>query len=505
MYALWANIFDNPILVRELRRRMRGKALLYSIISYLFLMTLATIIVMLSYSPSSFERPSTETLQRMKHTGEVMFNAITAIQVLLVLIIAPTITAGLTTGEKERQTFDFLRVTTISRWMYIVGCFLSTCFYVALALLCALPLQAVTFLYGGVSLGDVMGTFIVLLCSSAVLSAFGLFISSVTEKTRTAQGMVIFLVFGILFGGLMLVQSYRSVFQGATSLLPAAAGGLFVAGLQIPAWAIVPATLAVFAFLFLLLAARKLFESDEARALNHWQYLAAFAAVMGISLGILGANQFTNEFVEWSVLSVGYVMLLAGVLIFSTGRMEVGDEVWHLKRLVPVLRPIDQTVPFLVLVGAIWWTLVGMIPQHTATPQLKADAVMAFRLCSTASFVFLVVLGRFLTATMRSSAKAFRVTLAVVCCLTFLIPLLSGAGRFALDLDPLWSTIECLSPLGMITSAVYGNTGGANYVGPATVASVALLVVGAVLGLIGEVRRYQRWKHFDYHYDMPAR
>src|SRR5690606_1716917 len=101
----------------------------------------------------------------------------------------------------ERQTFDFLRVTTISPWMYIVGCFLSTVFYVTLALLCALPLISLAFLYGGVGRGEVVRMFAFLLATSMVLSAFGLYISSVRERTRTAQGIVVFVIFAIVFGG----------------------------------------------------------------------------------------------------------------------------------------------------------------------------------------------------------------------------------------------------------------------------------------------------------------
>ncbi|MBI5154994.1 hypothetical protein HZA57_07135, partial [Candidatus Poribacteria bacterium] len=142
MKALLINIFDNPILTRELRRRMRGKALVYSIIGYIILMTLTSILVLLANSDPftmSSARDTQKMLGKLADTGQSLFRSISIIQGLLVLIIAPTITAGMTTGEKEKKTFEFLRVTTISPWMYVMGCFLSTVFYVSLALLCALP------------------------------------------------------------------------------------------------------------------------------------------------------------------------------------------------------------------------------------------------------------------------------------------------------------------------------------------------------------------------------
>jgi hypothetical protein len=268
---------------------------------------------------------------------------------------------------------------------------------------------------------------------------------------------------------------------------------------------LIPIALSIFSLLFLLLAARKLFESDEARALNHWQYLIAFGGLLAVSLAVLGANQFTNESMEWGFLNLGYLVLLAAVLIFATGRMEVGDEMWHVKRLFPLLRPFDQTIPYLAVVGAIWFVLVGMIPTTAASPMLSKDAVTAFQWSSTASFFFFVIFARFMTAMTGSAARAFRVTLGVVCALTFLTPMLAGAGRFALNFDPLWSTLEAFSPAGMLGRMVFANVGATTYAGAAKVAAFVMIVSGLVLGIFGEWRRYQRWKHYDYHYDMPSR
>ncbi len=226
MNQILANVVDNPILTRELRRRMRGRVLIYSIISYITMMTISTVFVLLLRSPSPFAETNAEMLNKMKETGQGIFFWITAIQMILVLIIAPTITAGMTTGEKERQTFDFLRVTTITRWMYVMGCFLSTAFYVGLALICAMPLLSLTFLYGGVALREVMSMFMTLLGASIVLSSFGLFVSSVCDKTRPAQGIVVFLIFALLFGGAVVYSPIQLIFAGssAASAAPGSVG-----------------------------------------------------------------------------------------------------------------------------------------------------------------------------------------------------------------------------------------------------------------------------------------
>jgi hypothetical protein len=505
MYGLWANIFDNPILVRELRRRMRGKALIYSIISYLFLMTLSTIIVMLAYSPSMLAEASTATLQDLRRTGESLFKWITAIQVLLVLIVAPTITAGMTTAEKERQTFDFLRVTTISRWMYVTGCFLSTAFYVGLALLCALPLLAITFLYGGVSLQDVLGMFLILLGGSCVLSAFGLFISSVVEKTRTAQGIVIFLVFGLLFGGLVLLQQYRSVFIGATTT-GGATSGLYLAGIAVPNWLVLPAVLGFFTGVFLLLSARKLFEPEETRAFSHWQFALVFLLVL-LPLGaIVSGNQFPTELPQAVFLNIGFLLLMSAVLTFSIGRMEVGDEIWHLKRLLPFLRPIDQTLPFLAAIGVLWWFLGTWALSPGSGNPLEWQASDAYLKSSLALFFLLVAVGRASTGLTGSSIRAFRITLSTMISIVFVAPIVLSA--LAWVVTPLASLVTQLSPLSppyMLMLVVMGNSAAASVSAAASAIGLLYLVTGLGLLLAGEIARYRRWKHFDYHYDMPAR
>src|SRR5690606_9683652 len=100
--GLYRNLFDNPILTRELRRRMRGKALVISMIGYIILMTATSILVLLARVGTASLIGGNDTqamLQRLSETGTALFWWVSLIQGLLVLIIAPTITAGMTTGE----------------------------------------------------------------------------------------------------------------------------------------------------------------------------------------------------------------------------------------------------------------------------------------------------------------------------------------------------------------------------------------------------------------------
>lgn len=511
MTATLRNIIDNPILTRELRRRMRGKALIYSIITYTMLMTIATALVLLFYSPSPFAKTDVSMLQKLQATGIYLFRAITGIQILLVLIIAPTITAGVTTGEKERKTFDFLRVTTITRWMYVMGCFLSTAFYVGLALLCALPLLSLTFLYGGVSLQDVMQMFFYLLGASCVLSSFGLYISSVSERTRTAQGIIVFLIFAVLFGGFFLYNEFRRIFSGAAAATAAQGGSsgpaIYFLNFPVPEWMLWVGGLVLLSAVFLLLAARKLFEPEETRAFSHWQFALLFVALLGSGLAFLSANPFTNEIPELILLTVGYLLLLVGVSSFAVGRMEVGDEIWHLKRLVPALRPFDQTLPFLAGVALVWYYVLTNFPLVVKTLVLPPGLISSFLYVTLTSFAFLAFFARAATAYTGSRRRAGTLTMGLMAVIIAGIPLLVGIAAVILgEPKDLFRELYAFSPLALLIHGFNNPTEYAATTGyvPGTLVAIVYASLAAIIGVFGETKRFLKWRKFDYHYDMPG-
>jgi ABC-2 family transporter len=507
MNSILFNVFDNPILLRELRRRMRGKALIYSINTYLFLMAISTGILLL-LAPSPFAEASFDMLRDMQITGERIYYWITTIQVMLVLIVAPTITAGMTTGEKERQTFDFLRVTTITRWMYVMGCFLSTAFYVALALICALPMLSLTFLYGGVTLQDVVKTFFFLLGSAWVLSSFGLFVSSVCERTRTAQGIIVFLIFALMFGGFLLYSQVMSVYQGAigSSTSGASEGIIYFFNLPIPTWLVIFSGLVAVTFIFLLLAARKLFEPQEARAFAHWQFTVLMLVSIFGALGILSANPFTSELPEIAFFALSFSLLLVAVHSFAIGRVEVGDEIWHLKRLFPLLRPFDQTIPFLLILATIWYFVLQLYPSVVKSQVLPAGLIDSLTLSTISAFAFFCVFARTATALSKSRGDAMKYTLIAMVVILIVIPIVASAiGATITGLESFSREFMAFSPFVLLGDGFFNPqaySGATSTVGIAS--SIVYIVLAVLIGLFGEIKRYLRWKDFDYHYDMPS-
>lgn len=513
MTALFTNIFDNPILTRELRRRMRGRALIISIIAYISLMMMATLIVLMASAPKMEARVSSSMLEQLTSTGATLFQAISILQFILVLVIAPTITAGMTTGEKERKTFDFLRVTTITPWMYVTGCFLSTVFYVALALICAFPLLSLTFVYGGVTTGRVFSAFGLLLGGSLILSSFGLYVSSIRERTRTAQGIIVFTIFALLLLGGYFYNYFEQKFgAGATSATVAGApaaggtGGFFIGNVAIPQGLLVAAGIVLMTTMFLLLATRKLFEPESTRAFSHWQFLVLALCLLAPQVAFASGQQI-SELIALLFLSSGQLLLLQAVSCFAVGRMEVGDEIWHLKRLVPLLRPFDQTLPYLAGVGALWYFAVQLFVKGAAGFDSPAGMVPTFTVISLVSFAALCAVGRLATAIAVGRVGAGRATMLVALILWVVSPAIGKALQGVLDGPTALSQyLICLSPFGLILDSIDNPTlySAFGWSGASGAAAMTYLVATPIVAAIGEYKRFRRWRRFDYHYDMPA-
>src|SRR5690606_4269007 len=159
------SVTDNPIFVRELRRRMRGKAMVFSTNAYIFFMCLVAAGILVYYGLMAQATRGGQYTQ----VGKQLFNSIVVVQAFLVVLVASAITSGLATDEHERMTCGFLRLTTLSPFSFIMGGLLSTMLYAVVVLVCALPILCVSFLYGGVSPSEIILIFLLLAALSLLL------------------------------------------------------------------------------------------------------------------------------------------------------------------------------------------------------------------------------------------------------------------------------------------------------------------------------------------------
>lgn len=213
--------FRNPVVLKELRGRMRGARAFIVISVFLLLMSgFTTLLYVINERiRDNFGFTSGGVI------GRTLFAGIVALELFLVTFIAPAFTAGAISGERERQTYDLLRTTLLPARSLVVGKMTSALSYIFLLLLAAIPLQSVAFLFGGVTEAEIVLAFVILAVTAVALGAVGIYFSANTARTLTANvrtyGLALFIVVGVpllAWIGLFLLTPWQS--SGGFSNLP---------------------------------------------------------------------------------------------------------------------------------------------------------------------------------------------------------------------------------------------------------------------------------------------
>lgn len=171
---------SNPLLIKELRGRMRGARAFVVLTVYLLLLTCFTSLIYYAYSASaggSGRGPD------MAYVGKTIFASVVLIEIFLVTFITPAFTAGAISGERERQTYEVLRTTLLPAHKLVGGKLASALTYVLLLVLAAVPMESLAFVLGGVVVEELALALVVLLVTAFAFAAIGLFFSSFLRTT----------------------------------------------------------------------------------------------------------------------------------------------------------------------------------------------------------------------------------------------------------------------------------------------------------------------------------
>lgn len=186
----------NPVMLKELRGRMRGMRAFVVMTVYLGLMSgFATLIYFLYLSATR-----ANTSAAAGEIGRVLFMAIVGLELLLIIFIAPAFTAGAITGERERQTYDLLKTTLLASPSFVIGKLESALGYILLLLLAAIPLQSIAFLFGGVSELELVLSFVILTVAAIALGTVGIYFSAIMQRTLSASVRAYTVTLVVTFG-----------------------------------------------------------------------------------------------------------------------------------------------------------------------------------------------------------------------------------------------------------------------------------------------------------------
>jgi ABC-2 type transport system permease protein len=176
----WWRRESNPLLVKELRGRMRGARAFVVLTVYLLLLSCFTSIIYYAYVVGQRGPGGGPELA---YLGKVVFASVVLIEVFMVTFITPAFTAGAICGEQERQTYEMLRTTLLPARKLVGGKLTSALTYMFLLILAAVPLESLAFVLGGVVVEELALALVVLLMAAFFFAAVGLFFSSIVRTT----------------------------------------------------------------------------------------------------------------------------------------------------------------------------------------------------------------------------------------------------------------------------------------------------------------------------------
>lgn len=207
----------NPVLARELRQRVRSPRA--SVVLTAFLSLLVASVGLLVWG---FERSNTSGSTATQGIGRTLFGSLLFAILGLVCFIVPGVAAGSVAGERERLTLTPLQVTLLTPGQILRGKLLASLAFTTLLLVAALPVLAVPYVLGGVTVEQIAGGLLLVLASAAFLGVVSIWASTVLRRvqraTVVAYGLVGLLVVGTTVAyGLQILATTRPDGDGPTS------------------------------------------------------------------------------------------------------------------------------------------------------------------------------------------------------------------------------------------------------------------------------------------------
>ncbi len=207
----------NPVLLKELRQRFRSGKTVWLLA--LYLLVIGAFILGFMYlnwrnSPGMFQ----------PNRSREFFMLLSTTQLFLLAFVTPGLTAGVISGEREKQTLNVLLTTRLTPWQIIWSKLASSSAFMVLLIFAALPLYSIIFLYGGIAPEQVLGIFGFYLVTMYLFSCIGIVCSTFFKRTGastiTAYGLAFALSAGTGFLAAFLyeIDHFRRLEEWTTAI-----------------------------------------------------------------------------------------------------------------------------------------------------------------------------------------------------------------------------------------------------------------------------------------------
>lgn len=173
----------NPILARELRARSRRIGTTVSLTLFLIIMTGVGLIVWATTETvSSFSSDPVDAAT----VGTNLFEWTVIAMIFVMCFIIPGFTGSAISGERDRQTLVPMQVSMLSPREIVFGKLQSSLAYTAFLLVACLPLFAISYVVGGVTVVQLILGALALAAIAIVLGSMSILASTLMRRTGPA-------------------------------------------------------------------------------------------------------------------------------------------------------------------------------------------------------------------------------------------------------------------------------------------------------------------------------
>lgn len=194
----------NPVLLKELKVRMRGWKAAGIIALYLLILSMVALFIIYT----TFMNPYGSSIDPQISIGA--YTGLAVIQFILIMFIVPALTAGAISGEREKQTLDLVLCTRLRPISIITGKLFASTGQTLLLIIASLPLFSMVFLFGGISIKEIIQLFSFYIVTAVTIGCIGIFFSTCLRRTTAATvltyGTVAFLAFGTILIGIFYIR-----------------------------------------------------------------------------------------------------------------------------------------------------------------------------------------------------------------------------------------------------------------------------------------------------------
>lgn len=195
-------IWRDPLLIKELRTRMRSR--IAAAVVTLYVCAMSGFVLWIYTSNGGFTHGLGSDI------GRDIFMFISAILLWVIMLVSPLVTAGSVSGERDHKTFESLMVAPISLTRITVTKLTACMAYFVALLFLSLPPFSVSFILGGVSPANILETLLGLMAVALTGCCIGLYWS-----TRFKRSIAAIPVASVMVVGLALLFSSLSSGEGS--------------------------------------------------------------------------------------------------------------------------------------------------------------------------------------------------------------------------------------------------------------------------------------------------